>query len=79
MPHDDRQPEPDEGMGISSERVGPTGPDQHGTTGVRDTSPTPTPDDAPPEQSPGDVEENPGGLAPRADPPSLDPRSSDDA
>ncbi|WP_309650638.1 hypothetical protein [Nocardioides sp.] len=42
-------------MGVSSEREGPTGPGQQGTTGVRDTSPAaPGADDGakiPPEQS----------------------------
>jgi hypothetical protein len=40
-------------MGVSSERVGPTGPGQVGTDGVRDTSAAPVDpdDDVPPEQS----------------------------
>lgn len=64
-------------MGVSSERVGPTGPGQVSTDGVRDTSPDERPDDAdlPPEQSPGAVEENPEGLAPKAGYSSTDPRS----
>ena len=32
------QHDPSGGMGVSSEREGPTGPGQHGTDGVRDTS-----------------------------------------
>jgi hypothetical protein len=66
-------------MGVSSERVGPTGPGQHGTDGVRDTSrEEPDPDaDVPPEQAPGAPEENPQGLAPKAGYPDLDPRSGD--
>ena len=67
------------GMGVSSERVGPTGPGQVGTHGVRDTGPVEAPDgDVPPEQRPGAVEHNPEGLEPKADYPSLDPRSKDD-
>jgi hypothetical protein len=62
-------------MGVSSERTGPTGPDQDTTDGVRDTS---TIDDqspeVPPEQRPGGPEENPDGLEPKAGYPSLDPR-----
>ncbi|WP_426245516.1 hypothetical protein [Nocardioides sp. LHG3406-4] len=63
----------DDGMGVSSERVGPTGHGHLGTTGVRDTSHTPPPTDAPPEQARGGQEENPDGLAPKADRPTLDP------
>ncbi|GEP37613.1 hypothetical protein NPS01_12760 [Nocardioides psychrotolerans] len=36
-------------MGVSSEREGPTGPGQHGTTGVRDTSPVVADPDADPD------------------------------
>jgi hypothetical protein len=58
------------GMGVSSERVGPTGPGQVGTDGERDTSPAPAdPDrlgaDVPPEQQPGQVEDNPVGIPPK--------------
>ena len=38
-------------MGVSSERVGPTGPGQVATDGVRDTSALPPDPDGPPEQS----------------------------
>jgi 8-oxo-dGTP diphosphatase len=64
-------------MGVSSERVGPTGPGQVGTDGVRPTSREDRPEDADvaPEQRPGGVEENPEGLPPKADHPSVDPRS----
>lgn len=63
-------------MGVSSEREGPTGPGQHATDGVRDTSPAPVdPEDAPPEQSAGGPEDNPEGIEPRPDHPSADPRS----
>jgi hypothetical protein len=67
------------GMGVSSERVGPTGPGQLGTDGVRDTSAmeTPADGDVPPEQRPGEVEQNPDGLDPKAAYPSLDPRAED--
>ncbi len=64
------------GMGVSSERTGPTGPGQVGTDGERDTSIKVSAEpDSPPEQSPGGVEENPEGVAPKAGYPSLDPRS----
>lgn len=62
-------------MGVSSERVGSTGPDQTGTDGVRDTSEAGRPDDGPPEQSSGGPEENPDGLDPKAGYSSKDPRS----
>jgi hypothetical protein len=69
-------------MGVSSERVGPTGGGREGTDGERDASAPPYVDDA------GDVvgsdaefeqgdEENPEGIAPKAGYPSLDPRSED--
>ena len=63
------------GMGVSSERTGPTGPGQHGTDGTRDTSPRDLGDDVPPEQAPGQVEENAEGITPKAGYPTLDPRS----
>ena len=67
-------------MGISSERVGPTGPGQESTDGERDTTEPPHPDhggdlvgsDAEFDQEP---EENPEGIEPKADYPSKDPRS----
>jgi hypothetical protein len=70
------------GMGVSSERVGPTGGGGEGTDGEKDTT-APTRED----QS-GDVvgsdaelepdpEENPEGIQPKAGYPSLDPRSED--
>ena len=59
---------PDGDLGVSSEREGPTGPGQVGTTGTRDTVPVP-PEDGPPEQSTGGAEENPQGLPPKAAPP----------
>ena len=67
------------GIGVSSERVGHTGPGQTAPTGVRDTSEIePDPDaDLPPEQAPGSEEVHPDGLEPKADYPSLDPRSGD--
>jgi hypothetical protein len=66
-------------MGVSSERVGPTGPGQESTDGVRDTRP-PEPDpsvDPPPEQSAGGEEPQPEGIEPAAGYPSHDPRSAD--
>ena len=70
-------PEPrDGGMGVSSERVGPTGPGQVGTDGVRDVTPGETPADASPEQSAGGAETNPDpGIPPKAGYSSKDPRS----
>jgi hypothetical protein len=69
-------------MGVSSERVGPTGGGGEGTDGERDTSAPPLTDrsdeavgsDADFDQ--GD-EENPTGIDPKAGYPSLDPRSED--
>jgi hypothetical protein len=67
------------GMGVSSERIGHTGPGQHGTDGERDTTTTSSGDqlgeDVPPEQAPGAVETNPEGIPPKAGYPRLDPRS----
>jgi hypothetical protein len=65
------------GMGVSSERVGPTGPGQEATDGVKDTSVAAPDPDVPPEQSPGGDEVQPDGIAPAAGYPSLDPRSQD--
>lgn len=65
------------GMGVSSEREGPTGPGQHGTDGIRYTGPTDSPDEPLPEQSAGGEEVNPDGVAPKAGYPKLDPRSDD--
>ena len=49
------------GMGVSSERVGPAGPDQEATDGQRDVSPheRDADEETPPEQSPGNPEEKP--------------------
>jgi hypothetical protein len=67
------------GMGVSSERVGPTGPGQDSTDGIRETSQLDATEDAdaetPPEQSPGNPETNPEGLTPKAGYSSKDPRS----
>jgi hypothetical protein len=69
------------GMGVSSERTGHAGPGQHSTDGVRDVTPPDQVDeadeDAPPEQSPGNPEENPEGLPPKSGYSSVDPRSKD--
>lgn len=65
------------GMGVSSEWVGHTGPGQVATDGVKDVSPLPPPDDAPPEQSPGNPEPRPRGLPPKAPLPSVDPRAEE--
>src|SRR3954452_24652942 len=70
------------GMGVSSERVGPTGGGGEGTDGEMDTTAPAHTDhagdvvgsDAEFEQ---DVEENPQGIDPRAGYPSKDPRSAD--
>lgn len=52
-------------MGVSSEREGPTGPGQHGTSGVRDVSPLERDPDAdvPPEQAAGGPETNPDPIS----------------
>lgn len=72
----DSHHDPSGDMGVSSGREGPTGPGQTGTDGIRDVSPDrPSDEDSPPEQRPGGVEDNPDGLEPKADYPSLDPRS----
>ncbi|WP_028651395.1 hypothetical protein [Nocardioides halotolerans] len=65
------------GMGVSSERVGHTGPGQHATDGIKDTSRTDAPNDE--EQRLGADESEAGveGLDPAAGYPSLDPRSED--
>ena len=66
------------GMGVSSERTGDAGPLEGVTDGLKDTSvaddDTPR-EDLPPEQRPDQPETNPEGLEPKADYPSLDPRS----
>jgi hypothetical protein len=70
------------GMGVSSERVGPTGGGVEGTDGEKDTTAPDHRDQA------GDMvgsdaefeqgeEENPVGIDPKAGYPSLDPRSED--
>jgi len=65
-------------IGVSSGREGHAGPGQpSAATGVRDTSVAePDPDaETLPEQSSGGEETNPEGIEPKADFPSLDPRS----
>ena len=64
-------------MGVSSERVGHAGPGQVSTDGLRDTSPVEVPDDAEvaPDRAPGEPEQNPEGLPPKAGYSSKDPRS----
>jgi hypothetical protein len=66
------------GMGVSSERVGPTGPGQTATDGLRDVSEHErSPDEETvPEQSPGNPEENPEGIPPKAGYSDKDPRSA---
>jgi hypothetical protein len=61
------------GMGVSSERVGPAGPGQVHSHGLRDTSAAEPEDDAdvPPEQRPGQVEVNPADVEAKAAPPSA--------
>ena len=54
-------------MGVSSERVGPAGPGGAlATDGARPTSPPPLPDVPAPEEHPGNLEENPVGIPPKA-------------
>jgi hypothetical protein len=64
-------------MGVSSERVGPAGPGQTATDGLRDVSEHQRdPDEETlPEQSTGNPEENPEGIPPKAGYPDKDPRS----
>lgn len=68
------------GMGVSSERVGPAGPGQEATDGLRDVAPHERPADAdvPPEQAPGNPEDNPVGLPPKAGYSRKDPRADDE-
>jgi len=68
------------GMGVSSERVGHTGPGQEATDGLRDVAPheRPADQDTAPEQSVGNPEDNPEGIPPKAGYPKLDPRDDDD-
>ena len=65
-------------MGVSSERVGPTGPSgTWATDGIRPTSPPPLPDvPEAPEERPGNPEENPVGIPPKAQLPTLNPDHS---
>jgi hypothetical protein len=64
-------------MGVSSERVGPTGPGQEATDGLRDVSEHERDpgEETRPEQSPGNPEKNPDGIPPKAGYPKTDPRS----
>lgn len=67
-------------MGVSSEREGPTGPGQHGTSGTRDVGPEERDPDAdvPPEQAVGGVEVHPDPpIAPKSGYSSQDPRSAE--
>ena len=69
-------------MGVSSEREGPTGPGQYGTSGTRDVGPKDdaADDDAEtlPEQSAGGVEVHPDPpIAPKSGYNSQDPRSAE--
>ena len=68
-------------MGVSSEREGPTGPGQHGTTGVRDVGParraTPTPRSCP-SSPPAAPRPTPTASPPRAGYSDDDPRSDGD-
>ena len=68
------------GMGVSSERVGPAGPGQEATDGLRDVAPHEREPDAdiPPEQRPGQVEPHPQGLPPKSGYSSADPRADDE-
>ena len=73
----DDLPQPRDGeMGVSSERVGPTGPGQVGTDGVRDVAPSEPSAHAAPEQSTGGPETHPDpARPPKAGYSSRDPRS----
>ncbi len=74
----EQEPVRDGDMGVSSERVGPTGPGQVGRAGERDVSPheRDPEQDVSPERA-DDAEENPTGLPPKAGYPSADPRSAE--
>jgi hypothetical protein len=77
-PPPDGTARPEAGMGVSSERIGHTGPDQEGMTGVKDVRPVGPDEDTPPEQSAAqDEEPQPVGLEPKAGYPSTDPRSAE--
>jgi hypothetical protein len=70
------------GMGVSSERVGPTGGGGEGTDGEKDTTaPAQTDQDGDVVGSDADFDQgreaNPEGIHPKAGYPSLDPRSDD--
>ncbi len=70
------------GMGVSSERVGPTGGGAESTDGERDTSAPDPRDDAgdvigSDAESSAEPEKNPEGIPPKAGYPSKDPRSED--
>jgi hypothetical protein len=69
-------------MGVSSERVGPTGGGAESTDGERDTSAPDHRDDVgdvigSDAESSAEPEKNPEGIAPKAGYPSKDPRSED--
>lgn len=64
------------GMGVSSEREGVTGPDQHGTDGERDTQEAQPEGETPPEQEPGNEETNPVGIPPKPHHPRHNPGHS---
>lgn len=69
-----------DGMGVSSERVGPSGPGQVGRTGLRDTSRLAAQKSTEhrPEQSSGGVEVNPDPISlPKAGYPKQHPRSKE--
>ena len=74
------------GMGVSSERVGPTGGGTESTDGERDTSAPDLRDDAgdvigsdaeTSAETSAELEQNPEGIPPKAGYPSKDPRSED--
>ncbi len=72
-------PSPEGDFGVSSERVGHTGPGQVGVTGIRDTGVREVDgDDVPPEQRPGAEARNPEGIPQKAARPRMDPRSDDE-
>ena len=70
------------GMGVSSERVAHAGPGQEATDGLREVAPHESraygDEDAPPEQSTGNPEDNPTGLPPKAGYSERDPRADDE-
>ena len=86
-PNPDARPDPQPDIDLDElnpepnpvEELRASNSNQHGDDGLRDTSERTgdAGEDAPPEQSTGNAEENPTGITPKAGYPSADPRSSE--